>query len=221
MNTQFPPCIQYKRTFDVTEDHVSRKLVVDYTRATNRSAGKKTLKTYINVITPDPDAKGMMIAAFEHLHMAKPANNLTEQQRERMFIKTHPRSWQDAPYIDTAMNFKEVTISEIQDYMTRRKDNADKMKKEKDKRNKQGEPGFGQGFGRGNCRGGNGGGRYRERCKRHPNGNHTWEQCYSNPKNQQHTPYPQYINVNNSNNSYLGYSNASGQFGGQFGGRGG
>eukprot|EP00536_Pseudo-nitzschia_multiseries_P018523 jgi/Psemu1/56040/gm1.56040_g len=142
MNTQFQPCIQYKRTFDVTEDHDCHRIVVDYARATNRSAGKKnirrvqnleveeilythdlfveaykndflgmpvacwhtqwgqcllrgprkrwnetlagreiertkegfkrTVRAYINVITPDPDAKGTMMAVFEHQHMAKP-----------------------------------------------------------------------------------------------------------------------------------------------------
>eukprot|EP00536_Pseudo-nitzschia_multiseries_P001714 jgi/Psemu1/3916/gm1.3916_g len=89
--------------------------------------------TYINAITlGDLDAKGTMIAAYEHQHMAKPMevsehdcfsridtilnniimlpgddhDNLTEQQRKRMFFKTHPRSWQDA-YIDTAVIFRE------------------------------------------------------------------------------------------------------------------
>eukprot|EP00536_Pseudo-nitzschia_multiseries_P016985 jgi/Psemu1/48810/gm1.48810_g len=215
MNTQFQPCIQYKRTFDVTEDHDSHRIVVDYARATNRSAGKKnirrvqnleieeilytydmfvdacddlgmpvtrwhtqwgqclsrgprkrwnetlagreiehtkegfkrTVRAYISAITPDPDAKGTMVAAFEHQHMAKPMDvtehdhfsridaildyidmlpgdddsDLTEQQRKRMFFKTHPRSWQDA-YMDTAVNFREVSILQIRDYMTRKKD---------------------------------------------------------------------------------------------------
>eukprot|EP00536_Pseudo-nitzschia_multiseries_P009576 jgi/Psemu1/23598/gm1.23598_g len=98
-------------------------------------------------------------------------NNLTEQQRKRMFFKTHP--------LDT--------------------------QKEKEKRNRQGR-GFGQGFSEG------------EKCRRRPNGNRTWEQCYFNPKNQQWAPYPQYIGSNNS--SYSGNSNMSVQFGGQFGGRG-
>eukprot|EP00536_Pseudo-nitzschia_multiseries_P012236 jgi/Psemu1/31421/gm1.31421_g len=163
MNTQFQPCIHYKRTFNVTEDHDSHKIVVDYARATNRSAGKKNIRRVQNLeveeilytyelfvdtcedlgmtvnrwhtqwgqclsrgprksaITPDPDAKGTMIAAFEDQYMAKPMDvlehdhfsridtifdyidmlmgdddaDLTEQQRKRMFFKTHPRSWQD------------------------------------------------------------------------------------------------------------------------------
>eukprot|EP00536_Pseudo-nitzschia_multiseries_P016595 jgi/Psemu1/46803/gm1.46803_g len=69
---------------------------------------KAAMQAYIkNAIIPDPDTKGTMIAAFEHHHMAKPAEqDLTEQQRKRMFFKTHPRSWQDA-YIDTAVDFRE------------------------------------------------------------------------------------------------------------------
>eukprot|EP00536_Pseudo-nitzschia_multiseries_P014822 jgi/Psemu1/40224/gm1.40224_g len=78
------------------------------------------------------NAKGTMIAAFEHQHMLMPMevsehdhfsrintihdyidmlpgdgdNNLTEQQRKRMsFMTQHPRSWQDV-YIDTAVNFR-------------------------------------------------------------------------------------------------------------------
>eukprot|EP00536_Pseudo-nitzschia_multiseries_P000995 jgi/Psemu1/2271/gm1.2271_g len=150
MNTQFQPCIQHKRTFNVTKDHyTNHKLIVDYyARATNRFTGKKnirqvqnleveevlytydlfvgtcndlgmpvarwhtqcwqcleiehtkegfkvTVRAYIRIITPDPDAKGTMIAAFKHQHMAKPMD-----QQKRMFFKTHPRSWQDA-YMDT------------------------------------------------------------------------------------------------------------------------
>eukprot|EP00536_Pseudo-nitzschia_multiseries_P015223 jgi/Psemu1/41691/gm1.41691_g len=49
MNTNFQPCIQYKRTFDVTEDHDNHKLVVDYARATNRSAGKKNIRRVQNL----------------------------------------------------------------------------------------------------------------------------------------------------------------------------
>eukprot|EP00536_Pseudo-nitzschia_multiseries_P018063 jgi/Psemu1/53963/gm1.53963_g len=49
MNTQFQPCIQYKRTFDVTEDHDSHRIVVDYARATNRSAGKKNIRRVQNL----------------------------------------------------------------------------------------------------------------------------------------------------------------------------
>eukprot|EP00536_Pseudo-nitzschia_multiseries_P011863 jgi/Psemu1/68077/estExt_Genemark1.C_4280031 len=59
--TKFQPCIQYKRTFDVlTEDHDSHKIVVDYAKATSRSAGKKNaaVRAFINVITPDSDAEG-------------------------------------------------------------------------------------------------------------------------------------------------------------------
>eukprot|EP00536_Pseudo-nitzschia_multiseries_P013575 jgi/Psemu1/35637/gm1.35637_g len=67
---------------------------------------------YINVITPDPDAKETMIAAFKHQHMVKPMdttehshfsridtilnyidmlpgdgdNDLMEQHRKRMFF---------------------------------------------------------------------------------------------------------------------------------------
>eukprot|EP00536_Pseudo-nitzschia_multiseries_P015019 jgi/Psemu1/40957/gm1.40957_g len=48
MNAQFQSCIQYKRTFNATEDHDSHKLVVDYARATNRSAGKKNLRRVQN-----------------------------------------------------------------------------------------------------------------------------------------------------------------------------
>eukprot|EP00536_Pseudo-nitzschia_multiseries_P015354 jgi/Psemu1/42207/gm1.42207_g len=204
MNTQFQPCVQYKRTFNVTEDHDNHKLVVNYARNTNQSAGKKdirrvqnleveevlymynlfvdtcndlgmstnrwytqwgqclsrgprkrwnetlanrpiehtkegfkaTIQAYIKIITPDPDAKGTMIAAFVHQHMAKPM-----EQRKRMFFKTHPRSWQDA-YMDMAVNFREASILQIRDYMTRKKDSADKTRKQ-DKKNKQqgyGEP---------------------------------------------------------------------------------
>eukprot|EP00536_Pseudo-nitzschia_multiseries_P008874 jgi/Psemu1/21703/gm1.21703_g len=185
MNTQFQPCIQYKRTFDVTEDHDNHKLVVDYARITNRSAGKKNIRrvqnleveevlytydlfvdtcnnlgmptnrwlnrpikhtkegfkatiwAYIKVITPDPDARGTMITAFEHQHMAKPMevskhkhfsridtildyidmlpgdddSNLTKQQCKRMFFKTHPRSWQDA-YMDTARRKSSIRDSD-------------------------------------------------------------------------------------------------------------
>eukprot|EP00536_Pseudo-nitzschia_multiseries_P019180 jgi/Psemu1/59344/gm1.59344_g len=124
----------------------------------------------METITPDPDAKGTMIAAFEHQHMAKPMevlehdhfsrvdtildyidmlpgdddNGLTEQQRKRMFFKTHPRSWQNA-YMDTAVNFREASILQIRDYMTQKKDSAGKTRKQ-EKKNKQG---FGQGAGRG------------------------------------------------------------------------
>eukprot|EP00536_Pseudo-nitzschia_multiseries_P019113 jgi/Psemu1/58982/gm1.58982_g len=259
MNTQFQPCIQYERTFDITEDHDSHKLVVDYTKPTNRSAGKKnirrvqdldveeilhrydifvdacddlgmpvdrkrwnkivadreidhsregfktTVQAYINAIIPDPDAKGTMIEAFEHHHMAKPKevserahfnridtilnyidmlprdndHNLTELQRKRMFFKTHPKSWQDS-YMDTAVNFREVTILQIRDYMTRRKDRADKTERGKNNRTpsiREQEGGKQKDIQRGNDE--------REnirrddcsfaQCKRHPNGNHTWE----------------------------------------------
>eukprot|EP00536_Pseudo-nitzschia_multiseries_P014476 jgi/Psemu1/38846/gm1.38846_g len=50
MNTQFQPCIQYKRTFDVTEDHDSHKLVVDYARATNQSAGNNNIRRVQNLL---------------------------------------------------------------------------------------------------------------------------------------------------------------------------
>eukprot|EP00536_Pseudo-nitzschia_multiseries_P019486 jgi/Psemu1/60943/gm1.60943_g len=290
MNTQFQPCIQYERTFDITEDHDSHKLVVDYAKPTNRLTVKKnirrvqdldveeilhtydifvdacddlgmpvdrwhtqwgqclsrgprkrwneivangeidhsregfktTVQAYINAIIPDPDAKGTMIEAFEHHHMAKPKevserahfnridmilnyidmlprdnnHNLTEQQRKRMFFKTHPKSWQDS-YMDTAVNFREVTILQIRDYMTRRKDRADKTERGKNNRTpsiREQEGGKQKDIQRGNDE--------REiigrddcsfaQCKRHPNGNHTWEQRYFNPKNRQHSPYPQY-----------------------------
>eukprot|EP00536_Pseudo-nitzschia_multiseries_P016060 jgi/Psemu1/44791/gm1.44791_g len=49
MNTQFPPCIQYERTFDVTEDHDSHELVVDYAPAQNRSAWKKNIRRVQNL----------------------------------------------------------------------------------------------------------------------------------------------------------------------------
>eukprot|EP00536_Pseudo-nitzschia_multiseries_P014666 jgi/Psemu1/39720/gm1.39720_g len=173
MDVKFQPCIQYKRTFDVTEAHDSHKLVVDYERATNQSTGKKNIRREYqqtdgtpnganayregpgrdgmrpwltepsstprkdSIITPDPDAKGTMIAAFEHQHMAKPMevsehdhfsridtilhyidmlpgdvdNDLTKQQRKRMFFKTHPRSWQDS-YMNTAVNFREDSDKE-------------------------------------------------------------------------------------------------------------
>eukprot|EP00536_Pseudo-nitzschia_multiseries_P010591 jgi/Psemu1/26424/gm1.26424_g len=145
MNTQFQPCIQYKRTFDVTEDHGIHKLVVDYaTRDTNKFRGKKnirrgqnleqeveeilytydlfvdacndlgmpclsrgprkrwnetladrdiehtkerfkrTVRAYIDVITPDPDAKGTMIAAFKHQHMAKPMDVMEHDHFSRI-----------------------------------------------------------------------------------------------------------------------------------------
>eukprot|EP00536_Pseudo-nitzschia_multiseries_P017336 jgi/Psemu1/50470/gm1.50470_g len=132
MNTQFQPCIHYKRTFDVTEAHDSHKIVVDYAKATNRSAGKKnirrylsrgprkrwnktmagreiehtkegfkaTVREYIGAVTPDPYAKGNIIAVFEHQYMAKAID-------ETNVFKTHPRSWQDA-YMDTAVNFREI-----------------------------------------------------------------------------------------------------------------
>eukprot|EP00536_Pseudo-nitzschia_multiseries_P015878 jgi/Psemu1/44116/gm1.44116_g len=73
--------------------------------------------------------------------------------------------------------------------MTRRKDTANRARKEKDKKNRQGGRGFGKGFGKGNGKRGGGGtnGGYGEKCKRHSNGNHAWEQCscYFNLKNQQ------------------------------------
>eukprot|EP00536_Pseudo-nitzschia_multiseries_P005006 jgi/Psemu1/11514/gm1.11514_g len=282
MNTQFQPCIQYEGTFNITEDHDSHKLVVDYAKATNRSAGKKnirrvqdldveeilhtydifvdacgdlgipvdregfktTVRAYINAIIPDPDAKGTMIEAFEHHHMVKPKevserahfnridtildyirmlpgdndHNLTEQQRKIIFFKTRPKSWQDS-YMDTAVTFREVTILQIRDYMTRRKDRADKTERGKNDRtpsSREQEGGEQKDIQRGNNKRENIG---RDncsfvRCKRHPNGNHTWEQCYFNPKNRQHSPYPQYTS---SNNSYLGNSNLNGRFGGRAG----
>eukprot|EP00536_Pseudo-nitzschia_multiseries_P019278 jgi/Psemu1/59798/gm1.59798_g len=170
MNTQFQPCIQYKQTVNITEDHDSHKLIVDYAKAANRSAGKKNIRRVQDLDstggTPNGDSaypedrgrddKGTMIEAFEHYHMAKPKevsehahfnridtildyigmlhgdndHDLTEQQRKRMFFKTHAKSWQDS-YMDTAVNFREVTIIQIRDYMTRRKDRADKTEKGK------------------------------------------------------------------------------------------
>eukprot|EP00536_Pseudo-nitzschia_multiseries_P016378 jgi/Psemu1/45995/gm1.45995_g len=66
----------------------------------DREGFKSAIQAYINAIIPDPDAKGTMIEAFEHYHMAKPKG------RKRMFFKTHPESWQDS-YMDTAVNFRE------------------------------------------------------------------------------------------------------------------
>eukprot|EP00536_Pseudo-nitzschia_multiseries_P019380 jgi/Psemu1/60429/gm1.60429_g len=318
MNTQFQPCIQYERTFDITEDHDSHKLIVDYAKAANRLAGKKnirivqdldveeilhtydifvdacddlgmpverwhtqwgqclsrgprkrwnkiiadreidhsregfktTVQAYINAIIPDPDAKGTMIEAFEHYHMAKPKevserahfnridtildnidmlpgdndHDLTEQQRKRMLFKTHPKSWQDS-YMDTAVNFREVTILQIRDYMTRRKDRADRTEKGKNNRTPSTTSRERENDKRKDIQQGNNESKREvvrrddcfERCKRHPNGNHTWEQCYFNPKNRQHAPYPQYTS---SNNSYSGNSNPNRRFSGQFGDQG-
>eukprot|EP00536_Pseudo-nitzschia_multiseries_P005261 jgi/Psemu1/12068/gm1.12068_g len=237
MNAQLQPCIQYKQqAFDVTEDHGSRKLLMNLeaeemlhmydifvdacnglgmpvnrwhntqwgqglSRDPRKRRWNETIvanrkidhsregfkasvqEAYINVITPDPDAKGMMIAAFEHQHMTKTMevserdhfsridtvldcidmlpgdsnNNLIEQQRKRMFFKANPRPWQDA-YIDTAVSFtREVTIQlQIRDYVTRMKGNAHRTKKEKEKKNRQG-CGFGGGFSQGNGGQGSGG----------------------------------------------------------------
>eukprot|EP00536_Pseudo-nitzschia_multiseries_P009328 jgi/Psemu1/22923/gm1.22923_g len=236
------------RTFDVTEDHDSHRIVVDYARATNRLAGKKnirrvqnleclsrgprkrwnetlagreiehtkegfksTMRAYVNAITPDPDAKGTMIASFEHQHMAKlhgteliPSsttstcypgdddNDLTEQQRKRMFFKTHPRSWQDA-YMDTAVNFRET------DKACGRILDRDADPEEAGTPTKAGDM-----------------------CRNHPQGNHTWEQCYMNPRNQ-NAPYPSYVG-SDGNSTYSGQSNyyggGQGQAGQFNGGRG-
>eukprot|EP00536_Pseudo-nitzschia_multiseries_P016396 jgi/Psemu1/46049/gm1.46049_g len=228
---------------EVEQDSSRRRDRLDH----SREGFKTTVRAYINAIIPDPDAKGTMIEAFEHHHMAKPKevserahfnridmilnyidmlprdnnHNLTEQQRKRMFFKTHPKSWQDS-YMDTAVNFREVTILQIRDYMTRRKDRADKTERGKNDRTpsiREQEGGKQKDIQRGNDERENIG---RDdcsfaQCKRHPNGNHTWEQCYFNPKNRQHSPYSQYTS---SNNSYLGNFNLSGQSGGRFGGRG-
>eukprot|EP00536_Pseudo-nitzschia_multiseries_P007382 jgi/Psemu1/17860/gm1.17860_g len=229
--------------------------------STLREGFKTAVRAYIsNAIIPDPDAKGTMIEAFEHYHMAKPKevseralfnridtildyidmspgeydHYLTEQQRKRMFFKTHPKSWQDS-YMDTAVNFREVTILQIRDYMTRRKNKADKTEKGKNdrapSREREGDEQKGiqqerngereqsirreRSKGRENRYGEH---QYGEMWERHPNGNHTWEQCYFNPKNRQQAPYPQYIR---SNNSQLVNPNPrfGGRPGGQSGGR--
>eukprot|EP00536_Pseudo-nitzschia_multiseries_P018358 jgi/Psemu1/55199/gm1.55199_g len=128
MNTQFQLCIQYKQTFDVTEDHDSHKLVVDYARVANRSAGKKkniwrvkNLEVEEIFYTAYPKARGRdrtkhplkfenTIVSAElipfSITLTCYLESHTEQQRKRMFFKTHPRSWQDA-YIDMAVNFRE------------------------------------------------------------------------------------------------------------------
>eukprot|EP00536_Pseudo-nitzschia_multiseries_P012533 jgi/Psemu1/32380/gm1.32380_g len=80
MNTQFLLCIQYKRTFDIAEDHDSHKLpkerwnkmITGRESDHSREGFKMAIQVFMNVITPDPDAKGTLIAAFEHQHMAKP-----------------------------------------------------------------------------------------------------------------------------------------------------
>eukprot|EP00536_Pseudo-nitzschia_multiseries_P005976 jgi/Psemu1/14126/gm1.14126_g len=111
------------------------KIIADRVLDHSREGFKTTVRgAYINAIIPDPDAKGTMIEAFEHYHTAKPRevserahfnridtildhinmlprdnnHDLTEQQRKRMFFKTHPKSWQDS-YMDTAVNFRELT----------------------------------------------------------------------------------------------------------------
>eukprot|EP00536_Pseudo-nitzschia_multiseries_P018575 jgi/Psemu1/56269/gm1.56269_g len=132
-HTQWGQCLRPRKRWNET-------VVLVANRETDHSIEgfKAAMQAYINAIIPDPDSKGTMIAAFEHHHMATPAEvsehthfsrigtvvdyidmlprdndqDLTEQQRKRMFFKTHPRSWQDA-YIDTAVDFREVTILQI------------------------------------------------------------------------------------------------------------
>eukprot|EP00536_Pseudo-nitzschia_multiseries_P013204 jgi/Psemu1/34405/gm1.34405_g len=147
---------QRKRWNEIVAD----REILDHSREGFKAAIRAYIINAIILLPdPDANNKGTMIEAFEHYHiMAKPKevserahfnridtildyidmlvpgdndHNLTEQQRkQRMFFKTHPKSWQDS-YMDTAGNFRELlTILQIRDYyMTRRKDRADKTEK--------------------------------------------------------------------------------------------
>jgi hypothetical protein len=188
---------------------------------TTRIGFENAVRRLIKQYAPDPSAKRTTIAAFETgkfnkpkettiklhlyrikelvryidlLHGGNPAK-ITPAERRNLFFNTHPKEWR-LKFLDSARDIEDSTLTSIQEFMERRKEEADRSYKKKDNKKKDDEKTTTtynkkkKGSRGGKGRGGRGRGPDSQ-CKTHPTSNHTWRECRQNPLHQDKPYLPQ------------------------------
>ena len=172
---------------------------------------KSLIKDYIKELCLDKNAKGTLKQSIEKGEWIKPEDveianhnirvlqlfgwidqvpgyqegDLSDQEKHRLYVLTFPPFW--GTNFNMQKNINDTSFEEIDDYMRKQKDSADKKKKQKKKDEKKDDK-------KPHKKGkGNGKDKYKldpnattgptARCGKCPNAKHSWGHCFLNPRN--------------------------------------